>query len=300
MVVRCATDAWKEDMQDLRILEPTSVDEATQLLAEHAYEAKILSGGTAVVLMYQQGLIRPRYLVSLSKVPHMDFIRYEPGIGLTLGALTTHHTVEMSPVVQTNVPVLADAFHQVANIRVRNQATVGGVLAEADYASDPPAALVALDAQVRVVGNRGQRTIAAKDFIQGFYQTALGTDEIITEVFIPELPDNARGAYLKYVSRSSEDRPCVGVAALVKRENGNCEGLQIVVGAVAGKPQNFPDIDEIAEGQRLTDSLVREIARRYAERIEPLSDIRGSGWYRKQVIEVLIRRAIEQTGTGND
>lgn len=286
-------------MQDLEILEPASVDDAAQVLAEHGYEAKILSGGTAVVLMYQQGLINPRYLVSLAKVPNLDFVRYEPGVGLKLGALTTHHTVEVSPVVQTKFPILANVFHQVANIRVRNQATVGGVLAEADYASDPPSVLVALNAQIRVVGKSGERTIPASDFIQGYYQTALSPDEIITEVFIPELPDNAQGAYLKYVSRSSEDRPCVGVASLVRRRNGLCEGLRIVVGAVAGRPQSFPDIDEMAEGQKLTDSLVREIAQRYADQIEPLSDIRGSDWYRKQVIEVLVRRAIEQTETKN-
>ena len=286
-------------MQDLEVLEPTSVDDATQVLAEYGYEAKILSGGTAVVLMYQQGLINPRYLVSLANVPDLDFVRYEPGVGLTLGALTTHHSVEVSSVVRTKFPVLADVFHQVANIRVRNQATVGGVLAEADYASDPPSILVALNAQIRLAGKSGERTVAASDFIHGYYQTALSPDEIITEVFIPELPDNARGAYLKYVTRSSEDRPCVGVAALVRRQNGLCEGLRIVVGAVAGTPQHFPDIDEIAEGQKLTQSLIREIARHYADRIEPLSDIRGSGWYRKQVIEVLVRRAIEQTETQN-
>ena len=287
-------------MQELEILEPTSVQDATRVLTEHGYEAKILSGGTAVVLMYQQGLINPRYLVSLAKVPDLDFVRYEPAVGLKLGALTTHHAIEVSSVVQTRFPVLANVFHQVANIRVRNQATVGGVLAEADYASDPPSVLVALNAQIKLVGKSGERTMPASDFIQGYYQTALSPDEIITEVFIPELADNAVGAYLKYVSRSSEDRPCVGVAALVRRRNGLCEGLRVVVGAVAGKPQSFPEIDEMAQAQKLTDSLIREIARQYADRIEPLSDIRGSGWYRKQVIEVLIRRAIEQTDTEND
>lgn len=283
-------------MRDLEILEPTSVHVAAQILAERGFEAKVLGGGTAVNLMYRQGLINPRFLVSLAKIKELDFIHHEPGEGLHLGALTTHHAVESSPIVREKLPLLADVFHQVANIRIRNQATVGGVLAEADYASDPPSALVALGAEIRVTGNDGERTVPASEFVRGYYQTAMKPDEIITEVFLPETPTGTKGTYIKYVSRSSEDRPCVGVAAVVHERGGVCEDLRLVVGAVMARPQRFQDVEEQAHGQKLTDSLVRELARQYAERIEPLSDIRGSSWYRKQVVEVLIRRAIEQTG----
>lgn len=281
-------------MQELEILEPKTVDEAVRLMAELGHEAKVLGGGTALVLMYNQRLIAPRHLVSLGQIPDLDYIRYEPGTGLRLGALATHRSVERSPVVREKFPMLADVFHKVANVRIRNQATVGGLLAEADYASDPPSVLVALDAQVGVVGSDGQRTLSLSGFFQGFYQTALAADEIITEVVVPDMPSNTGATYLKFVTRSSEDRPCAGVAALVQERDGVCNDLRVVVGAVAPTPQELREVEEIAYGQKLTDSTVREVARRYADRIEPISDMRGSSWYRKQVIEVLVRRAIEQ------
>lgn len=281
-------------MHELEILEPGTVDEATHLMAELGDEAKVLGGGTALVLMYTQRLIAPRYMVSLGSIPDLDYIRHEPGTGLRIGAMTPHRAVERSPLVREKFPVLADVFHKVANVRIRNQATVGGVLAEADYASDPPSVLVALNARVNVVGSNGQRTLPVDGFIQGFYYTALEPDEIITEVIVPDMPDNTDATYLKYVTRSSEDRPCAGVAAIVQHRNGVCDDLRIVVGAVAPVPQELREAERLAQGQKLTDSVVREVARHYAEGIEPLSDMRGSSWYRKQVIEVLVRRAIEQ------
>lgn len=281
-------------MHELEILEPGTVYEAVHLMAELGDEAKVLGGGTALVLMYTQRLIAPRYMVSLGSIPDLDYIRYEPGTGLRIGAMTSHRAVERSPVVREKFPVLADVFHKVANVRIRNQATVGGVLAEADYASDPPSVLVALNARVNVVGSNGQRTLPVDGFIQGFYYTALEPDEIITEVIIPDMPDNTDATYLKYVTRSSEDRPCAGVAAIVQHRNGVCDDLRVVVGAVAPVPQELREAERLAQGQKLTDSVVREVARHYAQGIEPLSDMRGSSWYRKQVIEVLVRRAIEQ------
>ena len=142
-------------MRKLEILEPNSVDEALQMLVELGDDAKILAGGTAVVLMYSQRLIAPTHLISLGQIEDLDYIRHEPGIGLRIGALTTHRTVECSSLVRDKYPIVADTFHQVANVRVRNQATVGGVLAEADYASDPPSVLIALGALVKVAGIDG-------------------------------------------------------------------------------------------------------------------------------------------------
>lgn len=282
-------------MRELEILEPKSVDEAVQLLSELGDEAKILGGGTAAVLMYTQRLIAPSYFVSLGQIDGLDYIRYEPGVGLRMGALTTHHAVESSPLVREKFPVLADVFHKVANIRIRNQATVGGVLAEADYASDPPAVLIGLSAQANIVGPNGQRTLPVSELILDFYETALAPDEIITELIVPDMPDNMGATYIKYVTRSSEDRPCVGVAAIVQRRQDHiCDDLRVVVGAVASTPQTLRDIELTARDQKLTGSLASDIGRRYAAEIEPLSDIRGSSWYRKQIIEVLVRRAIEQ------
>jgi carbon-monoxide dehydrogenase medium subunit len=286
-------------VRDLEILEPTSVGEAIRLLADLGDEAKIISGGTAVVLMYSQRLIAPRYLVRLARIAGLNYIRHEPGTGLRLGALTTHHEVESSVLVRERFPILADVFHKVANIRIRNQATVGGVLAEADYASDPPAVLVGLGTQVQIQGPNGQRSLSVEDLIKGFYETTLAPDEIITEIVVPDMQPHTSGQYIKFVTRSSEDRPCVGVAAIVQlRPDNICTSLNVVVGAVSGKPQIINEAQIIAQDQMITESLAREVGRQYAEGIEPLSDMRGSSWYRKQIIEVLVRRAILQAAGG--
>ena len=282
-------------MRKLEILEPNSVDEALQMLVELGDDAKILAGGTAVVLMYSQRLIAPTHLISLGQIEDLDYIRHEPGIGLRIGALTTHRTVECSSLVRDKYPIVADTFHQVANVRVRNQATVGGVLAEADYASDPPSVLIALGALVKVAGIDGIRTIPVSDLITGYYETDLRPGEVILEVIIPDLAENYGASYIKYVTRSSEDRPCVGVAAIVEfGKDRVCEELRIVVGAVAEIPQEFSNICSIAKGERITSNVARKIGVDYAGEIDPISDMRGSGWYRKELIQVLVERAILQ------
>jgi carbon-monoxide dehydrogenase medium subunit len=283
-------------MTPVEMLRPTSIAEASQMLADHPGEARVLAGGSALVLMLTQRLIAPRYLVSLDNIPGLRQINDDPGIGIQIGALVTHHQLESWPAVRERFPALADTFHQVASIRLRNQATVGGVLCEADYASDPPATLLALGAVVRAVGRRGERWIDLPAFFQDFYQTALAPDEILTDIFVPEMEADARAIYLKFRTRSAEDRPCVGVAALVERRREACTGLRVVVGAVAATPQTLPEVDERAIGRRLGEDLAREIGAAYAAAIQPISDLRGSDVYRRQVIEVLVRRAILQAG----
>jgi carbon-monoxide dehydrogenase medium subunit len=280
------------------ILRPTDAAGAVGLLARLGPEARVLGGGTAVVLLYHLGLLKPRHLVSLAGIAELDYIRLVPGTGLAIGATTTHRAVETSALVRERCPILAEAFHAVANVRVRNQATVGGVVAEADYASDPPCVLAALDASVVIRGPRGPRTVPMAEFVTGLYETVLAPDEIVTGVVVPEWGPDVRGAYIKFVTRSSEDRPCVAVAAVMKRRGTVCEDLRVAVGAVAATPQRVPEIEALGRGERVGAGLAREVARRYAEAIDPIDDLRGSAWYRKRVIEVLVRRAVERVGDG--
>jgi carbon-monoxide dehydrogenase medium subunit len=282
-------------MVSMEIVEPRSVEETVGVLAQHADEAKLIAGGTAVVLMLQNRLISPAYLVSLGRIDGLSYIRHEPGTGLRIGALTTIREAELSPVVRQHFPVLAETFSKVANVRVRNAATVGGNLSEADYASDPPAVLVGLRARVTAVGPKGSREIPLTEFFKDFYETALAENEVLTEVLVPEASAGLRSSYIKFVTRSSEDRPCIGTAAFVDLdEQGICRDLRVVINAVAETPQEIAAAEQLAHGQRLTDELVREAAEKYAEAIDPLSDLRGSAWYRKEMIRVFVRRAIEQ------
>ncbi|HTE85573.1 MAG TPA: xanthine dehydrogenase family protein subunit M, partial [Dehalococcoidia bacterium] len=273
-------------MPDIDILEPTTVAEAAASLREHGDEAKVIAGGTALVLMLKNRLISPRYLITLSRIAGLDGIRYDPNVGLRLGALTTIRQAETSPVVREHFPVLAQTFGQVANVRVRNAATVGGNLTEADYASDPPCVLLALRARVVVEGPSGRREIPLTEFFRDFYETALAPDEILTEVIVPSESEGALQSYLKYVTRSSEDRPCIGACAWVRTNAGICQELRVTLGAVTSTPQEFPEAETLAAGQQLTPDLIGRIAEHYAQAIDPLSDLRGSAWYRREMASV--------------
>ena len=262
-------------------LAPETLDEALELRAERGAEATVLAGGTFLGILMNQGFLEPDALLSIGQVPGLDAIEVVDG-ELRLGAMATHRAVERSPVVREGWPVLAHAFSLVASPRVRNQATVGGVLADADYASDPPAVLMALGARVLLRSRGGERSVEVADLIRGHYQTCIADDELLVEVRVPPAPE--RAVYRKFRSRSSEDRPCVAVAAM----RGDA-GLRVVVGAVAGRPQELPEV--CARGGEPA-----EIARRYAEEIEPMSDARGSAAYRRRVIAVEVRRALEAIG----
>ena len=287
-------------MPNIKLSQPTTLDEAVSLLAKDGDQTKIIAGGTALVIMLRNHLISPSVLLSLGQLRDLRYIRHEPGIGLRIGGLASIREAENSPLIRDKQPTLALTFGKVGNVRVRNAATVGGNLSEADYASDPPCALVALRARVKASSVRGEREISLTEFFKGFYETALSPDEILTELIVPDLAPGTRSVYLKYVSRSSEDRPCVGVAVVLENEaNGTCKDLRLVAGAVSETPQEFAGAGAMARGKHLTDSLIEEIAGSFSSDVEPLSDLRGSAWYRKQIIRVMARRAIQQASAAH-
>ena len=259
-------------------LAPRTLEEALDLKAELGEEATVVAGGTFLGILLNQRLIAPETLLALRDVEGLDGIA--AGAELELGAMVTHRTVERSAAVGDGWASLAYAFSLVASPRVRNQATVGGVLADADYASDPPAMLTALGARAVVASARRVREVPIEELITGHYETALEPDELITAVRVPA---GGHGVYRKFRSRSHEDRPCVAVAAV--RRDGE---LRVVVGAVAERPQLFPEL--------CVDGDPAEIGRRYAEAIEPISDLRGSASYRRRVVAVEVRRALEELG----
>jgi aerobic carbon-monoxide dehydrogenase medium subunit len=259
-------------------LAPETLEEALTLKAERGDEVTVVAGGTFVGVLVNQRLLLPEAFLSLRCVPGLDYV--EANGELRLGALTTHRTVELSSVVRDGWPALAHAFSVVASPRVRNQATVGGVLADADHASDPPAMLLALGAHAVARSVRGERAIPIEKLIVGFYETSLEPDELLVEVRVPGGKHLA--TYRKFRSRSHEDRPVVGVAAC--RRDGE---LRVVVGAVSGRPQWFPDLCD-------PDGDPTEIGRAYAEAIDAISDVSGSAGYRRRIVAVEVRRALEE------
>ncbi len=264
---------------------PVTLEEAIAVRGERGDDATVLAGGTFLAILMNQDLIAPEALLSLGAVRGIDYVEEVEG-ELRLGAMARHRDVVRSAVVREGWPVLARAFSLVASPRVRNQATVGGVLADADYASDPPAVLAALGARAVLRSGRGTRTVSIGELILGFYETCIEPDELLVEVRVP--PCAPRAVYRKFRSRSSEDRPCVAVAAAL-----GDDGLRVVVGAVSDRPRELPDALALAGNGAPGPGENAEIARRYAREIDPLDDSRGSSAYRRRIIEVEVRRALE-------
>ena len=260
---------------------PRSVAEAVRLRAEWP-EATLVAGGTFVGILTRQGLLATDDWISLQDVPELREL--STSSELALGAMVTHRRIELDPEIAAGWPGVRQVFAAVASPRVRNAATIGGVLGDADYASDPPAMLVALDAWVEALSVRGLRRIPVADLILGHYQTSLEDDELITRVLVPRGRHHV--TYRKLRTRSREDRPCVAVAA------SYAEGrVSVVVGAVAERPQVFPDL--CATWKPGDSTSAREIAAGYADRIDPISDSRGSAAYRTRMIAVEVGRALD-------
>jgi carbon-monoxide dehydrogenase medium subunit len=281
----------------IAFLRPRSVEEAVGMLVEHGDEAKVVAGSTALTIMLRQRLIEPAALVSIGRLADdgLHDIAVVDGAWLRIGALATHREVERSGTARAAIPLLPSVFAKVANIRVRNVATVGGVVAEADYASDPPAALLALDAEIEAKGPGGTRRIAASAFFRAFYTTDLEPTEIVTAVHVPIPAPGTHGVYHKFVTRSSEDRPCVGVVGLIRLADDGRTAIEAraAVAAAAETPQRYPDLEASLAGTDLEDDVLRRVADGYADRIDPLDDMRGSAWYRREMVRVWVRRALE-------
>lgn len=281
-------------MRRFSLLEPASLEEACVALAERQ-PAKPIAGGTALVIMMKQGLVMPDVLVNLSKVPNADRIELVDG-AVRIGALATMSDVASSALVQEHLPVLARACQVVANIRVRNVATLGGNLAHADYQADPPTALLALDSEVELRSVRGSRRMALDGFLYGSYATALEPDELVEAVRLPLAAPEASGptwTYSRFTTRSSEDRPCAGVAAGLALREGCCTELRLAVGAATERPVRFPAVERAAIGRRVGTAFFDEVAQAAAEGIEPMEDLNGDDWYKRRVVQAIVRRALE-------
>jgi carbon-monoxide dehydrogenase medium subunit len=282
-------------MSELKFLEPTTLPETIRLLNEYGADGKIIAGATALVLFMQQKLINPAALISLAHVAGLHDISVAPDGTLYVGAMVPLAEVAVHPQVRAGWPVLAEACHVVANVRIRNQATLGGNMAEADFASDPPAALVALDGSVTVISPEGTRQIRLAEFFLGLYSTVLTENDVITEIVVPPLPTGAVSTYLKFKSRASEDRPCVGIAAALTVKDGICSHVKVAIGAACPTPQRFPNLEQQLIGQRLTPTLLDDFAKSYAAALlDPMSDLRGSDDYRRAMSAVHTRRALQK------
>jgi aerobic carbon-monoxide dehydrogenase medium subunit len=274
------------------LLQPRSLAEASEFLLRHGDQARLIAGGTTLVILLKQRAVHYPYLVDLQSIPGLDQITHEAD-GVRIGALVTHRAVELSPVVRNLFPVIAEAFRKIGNVRVRQTASVGGNLAHADYRLDPPPALLLLGSQATLFGPRGSRVVPLKDFFTGIYETVLEPGEILVDVKIPHMPTGSKAVYLRYSTLSANDWPCLGVAALLSQENGRCRELRLALSGLASTPILVSGLEWVRD-QTLDNSLMERILTAVDQQIAPLSDLRGSAWYKREVAKVFVKRAIAQ------
>jgi len=281
-------------MRDFYFYSPTSLDEALTLLDEHQDDGRAMAGGTALVVLMKQSLLEADHLISLARVPGLSGIRLEAD-GLHIGALTKHREVENSPLVRQHAPLLADVYRHVATVKIRNAATVGGGIAHADPAQDPPPGLIVLDAKVKLLSKAGgERVLPIAEVFTDYYETAIRPGELLTEVIVPPVPSEARTVYLKFLPRTADDYATVAVAAKAERVDGVARNLRVALGAAGPTPVHATAVEQALEGRQVTADAIRRAAEAVAAQVDPLDDFRGSSEYKRDMAVVFTRRALER------
>jgi aerobic carbon-monoxide dehydrogenase medium subunit len=283
-------------MTPFELVEPASLREAVGLLDPDDATVRPIAGGTALMLMMKAGVFRPRRLVSLRKLAarYSRVVAGEDG-GLTIGAMTPLAVVERSPEVARVAPVIPRAMRRLSNIRVRNVATIGGNLAHGDPHMDLPPVLIALGAEVAVVGpeGTGERAIAVEDLFVGYFETALAKNELIAELRIPA-QGRSRAAYLKVTTGSAEDWPALGVAVALEAEGATVKSARVVVSAATEKATRLKAVERSLTSATIDDRALARASDTAADEAECISDVRGSAAYKRELVRVYVGRAVRQ------
>jgi carbon-monoxide dehydrogenase medium subunit len=270
---------------------PRSLADAVSYLADHRDDVKILSGGQSLMPLLKMRLSKPAYIVDIGRLPGLDSIN-EEGNDLVVGALVTHAQIEESALLKQKCSLLPRTAATIADVQVRNRGTLGGSIAHADPAGDWPAAILALEADIKVAGPNGQRWIKADDFFLGLLMSVLEPDEIVTAVKVPAT-GNDKTAYVKAAPRSS-GFAVVGVAVRLALDGaGNCTRSAIGITGVTDKAYRATRVEQMLTGKKLDEKTIKDAAAEATRNIDVIEDINGSSEYRSQLTRVYVERAIQ-------
>jgi len=272
--------------------QPSTIAEAAELLAHLGDDGILYAGGTEVLLLMKEGLLRVRHLIDVKRIASLNAIGVD-GEWLSIGATATHREVERSPVVRARCPIVAEAARHVANVRVRNVGTVGGNLAFADPHSDLATLFLALDGVVRLGSARGTREVPIAQFVTGAYETARERDELLVSVRWRPWPPRAATAYVKF---GIHERPTLGIALLLVLD-GAGEGVvdaRLAVGCVSPRPVRLAEAEDRLCRRSLPDLFreIHETANLAARGVDPITDLHGSAEYKREMVAVFVRRAL--------
>jgi carbon-monoxide dehydrogenase medium subunit len=271
---------------------PTTLQEAISLLSAHKDEAKVLAGGHSLLPMMKLRLAAPAYLIDLGRIPNLAYIR-DNGARIQIGPMTTHFMVESSDMLRQRLTALAEAAGTVGDVQVRNRGTIGGSLAHADPAGDLPAVMQMAEAQLRLIGPGGERTVPAEQFFVDLLTTALGPDELLAEIHLDVPPARTGTAYMKVFQKAS-GFAIVGVAASVTlgADGRLCEAACVGITGVAAKSFRARAVEQALEGKAIDEAAITAAAGHASEGVEPLADLHASGEYRLALARVYTKRAL--------
>ena len=317
-------------MRDFEYFEPVRLEEAVSLLGRYGKEAKLLAGGTDLLVTMKQGVVKPSYIINIKRIPDMNSISHSEGKGFRIGSLTTLREVESFPLVRRWIGVLAQAARQVSTTRIRSLGTIGGNLCQdvkcvyypwaylwrraachraggdtcylvkgagkcqAMATSDLAPVLVALGAKVVITGRSGEKTVPVEQFFVEAGMTVLQEDELLTTIEIPDMPLGTVGVYLKHSRRGAVGFAIAGVAVVLTFgvDNETCNEARISLIGVGRTPLRASKAEAILKGQIITESLIEQVSKKASAEARPVSDIHGSADYRRRIVGSLARQAI--------
>jgi len=277
-------------------LAPKTPAEAYEMLDRLGDKAKILAGGTDLIILMKDKVVSPEYLVDITNIDEFYGIKYEPGKGMEIGATTKNSDIQFSEIVQQKYPALAYACGEIGSSAVRNMGTIGGNSCNASPSAETPGPLIAYGATVVVGSSRGERELPLEDFIVGVKQTDLKTGEILTKF---KLPDPSPKLVVKYAymgARDANEIDCVNTTVAMELEDDKqtIKMVKVILGSVYIKPLVTKGIPELLVGKKLTDELVQKASEIAQNEAKPISDVRASAEYRTEIVGVLTRRLLKE------
>jgi CO/xanthine dehydrogenase FAD-binding subunit len=278
---------------DFEYFAPKTVDEALSLLSRHKGEAKIIAGGQSILVIMKRGLLATEYMVDIKGIDALDYIEYDEGKGLRIGALTIHRAIEKSPIIQKHFSVLSEMERDLATIQTRNWGTIGGNLCHGDPAGDPAPVLIALNAKLKLASMRGERIIGVEEFSKDYLEVALEPDEMLIEIQVPT-PLSHMGTACEKLMVMKGDMGVVGAAASItlSPKDGVCKDARIALSNCASTPLRAKKAEKKLIGKVLNDSLLVEAGEVASTETSPPVDVHGSAEYRGEMVKVFVRRVV--------
>jgi len=273
---------------------PNSLDEVLEILDTETRPIKLMAGGTDLILQMKQQLVHPSLVVDIKQIPELNRLDWNEQEGLHIGASVPLRDF----LAYTGLPRGFDLLHQACSLigstQIRNRGTMGGNISNAAPSADSAPPLLCLDAELEVASRKSRRTIKMEDFFKGPGETALAQNELLVEIEVPTPTAQSAGCYLRHTTRDEMDIAIVGVASFLKLsgQGGQLQSARIALGAVAPTPVRAYDAEDILHGETLTGETIEKAAEQASETADPVSDVRGSADYRREIVKVLVRRTL--------